>query len=406
MKSIVFIETNKSGSSIEGIKAAKDLGYYVHLFTSREEFTGNSELLPDVDEIHLFNVKETQFLFNKIEEIFQIHEIDIIISFIDTFVTVAAILHSIYCNNNISKEAFRIMEDKVLTRNYFKSKCYSPYYFICDKERPLKSLLSEVKHLYPLVIKSPTSSGSRDVYLIYTESQMKNRIRYLRKKNHTDDLLIEEYLSGRQFLVEAIVCNGIIHIAAIIEQDVANQNKFIITGYSIDTEIEEAIYSSISDVTYNMLNELGLTNGNCHLELKLVNGDWKLIEINPRISGGAMNKLIEEAYGFNYAEQILRVYRGEQPELVKNCCHCIYAHFMTVNEIGELLEITGIEQSKEEAGIVEVVINAKKGQILSPPLSMGHRYAYVIAKGKTIAEARKMALKASEYIQFHLLPIS
>ena len=38
MKSIIFIGTNKSGSSREGIKAAKQMGFYIHLLTDRKKY--------------------------------------------------------------------------------------------------------------------------------------------------------------------------------------------------------------------------------------------------------------------------------------------------------------------------------------------------------------------------------
>ncbi len=37
MKAIIFISTNKSGSSREAIKAAEKLGYYTILFTNNEK---------------------------------------------------------------------------------------------------------------------------------------------------------------------------------------------------------------------------------------------------------------------------------------------------------------------------------------------------------------------------------
>jgi biotin carboxylase len=176
-----------------------------------------------------------------------------------------------------------------------------------------------------------------------------------------------------------------------------------VTGYSISSDLEESVTESITDITKRILTDLRLENGNCHLELRLVKGEWKLIEINPRISGGVMNRLIEEAYGFNYAEEILKVYRGLQPSLVRKYENCIFVQYSLVDSIGELLKVTGIDLIKKMPGIIEVFIKASKGQILSPPLSMGHRYAYVMAKGKTKEEAKTCALQASEQIKFHLL---
>jgi biotin carboxylase len=404
MNSIIFIETNKSGSSREGIRAAKKSGYYVHLFTSRKSIYEQKKEFSEVDEMHLINLKDEELIISQIVGIKKEQNVEIIISFIDSYVTLAVRMHNRFCHNILSEHAYNVMEDKLLTRRNLQDKPYSPYYFIYKKDDTLKTLMSQFKKMYPLILKSPSSTGSKDVYLINTEYQMRNRINYLQRKNSNEDLLIEEYLEGPQFNVESIVHDGEIYIAAIIEQEITKKNKFIVTGYSISSDVEESIIESISDVTKRILTDLGLRNGNCHLELRLVKGEWKLIEINPRISGGVMNRLIEKAYGFNYAEEILKVYRGLQPSLVRKYENCIYVQYSIVDSIGKLLGVSNIDLVKKIPGIIEVFIKASKGQILSPPLSMGHRYGYVMAKGKTRAEAKMYALQASEQIKFHLLP--
>ncbi|HLO11040.1 MAG TPA: ATP-grasp domain-containing protein [Pseudoneobacillus sp.] len=403
MNSFVLIETTNHSSSQVGIKTAKNFGYYIHLITSRKNIV--KQEFPEIDEIHLINDLEEEIIHQKIKEINHIHNINIIISFLDPFVSVAAKFHNMYCHKNISGEAFRIMEDKILTRNHLQYKPYSPYFFSINTHESVKNLLPLIKQKYPLILKSPLSTGSKDVYLIHTENQMKNRINFLKRKNSNKDLLIEEYINGPQWIVEAIVYQGNIQIVAIIEQQLTKHLKFIVTGYSISSDLDENMFNSISKVTHSILNDLDVQNGNCHLELRFVNGAWKLIEINPRISGGAMNRIIYEAYGFNYIEQILRLYQGVQPLIERKYEHCIYSHFFTVDMIGELKEVTGVEEAKKFPGILEVFIKPKIGHILSPPLSMGHRYGYIIAKGKTKKEAKVNALQASEQIKFHLSPI-
>jgi len=47
-------------------------------------------------------------------------------------------------------------------------------------------------------------------------------------------------------------------------------------------------------------------------------------------------------------------------------------------------------------------VKPRRGTLLTPPLSMGHRYAYVIAEGATLAEAKKNAVSAAKEIKFIL----
>ena len=63
------------------------------------------------------------------------------------------------------------------------------------------------------------------------------------------------------------------------------------------------------------MKAFGIENGALHLELRLTQNGWKLIEINPRISGGAMNNMLQAALGFSLVEETLKILLGEQPNL-------------------------------------------------------------------------------------------
>ncbi|WP_197277477.1 ATP-grasp domain-containing protein [Bacillus sp. FJAT-27245] len=398
----MFIESTKYGTSKDAVKAGKKLGYSIHLISNRK----SSQEFPEADYVHLTKELKEDLLIVLIKEIRKVYDVKIIISFVDSYVYLAAKLHHFFCNQNISPHVINIMQNKVLTREFFQSKPYSPYYTIVKREDPINKVMYQIKHKYPLILKSPSSTGSKDVYLVNSETQMKNRIHFLRNRNSNEDLIIEEYLIGPQYLVEAIVHEGIIQIVAVIEQTITLHTKFIVTGYRIVPKAEDDIHSSISIFTKRVLNDLGMKNGNCHLEVRLVDGEWKIIEINPRMSGGAMNRLLYETYGFDYAEQILKLYMGEQPSIERKYERSVYLQYITVNSIGKLLSVSGVDQARGLPGVIEVLINAKEGQVLSPPLSMGHRYGIVIAKGESCDEAKANAMRASENITFELIPIS
>lgn len=404
MKSIIFFETNISGSSREAMHTAKKLGYKVHLLTSNSRFLEMKDEFLEVDEISLMNFQDRVKLRETILKIQMNEHVECLISFIDSYVYLAASFSNELCGTNLSSNSFKLMEDKLLTREQLVHQPSSPYFYILPREIPLKSFINKVKHNLPLIVKLPKSSGSKNVYLVKTEAQLRNRLFFLRT-HYDGDLLIEEYLNGPQVIVETIVHKGQIVIAVIIEQDITKGEKFIVTGYSISNELKDTYKDSLLIKAKEIIRILGLENGNCHLELRHAQNVWKLIEVNPRISGGAMNDLIQEAYGFNYVEQVLNVYIGNPPSWHKAKEDTVYVHYLTVDIHGKLVNVTGIQSALKQNGVSKVYIKPKKGSILSPPLSMGNRYGFVLAKGKTKKEAINNALKASSKIKFHLIPL-
>jgi histidinol phosphatase-like PHP family hydrolase len=65
MKTIIFIGSNKSGSSREAIKAAERLGFFTVLFTDREPFLD----FPDVQQMIYTELNDYDLLNANIREI-------------------------------------------------------------------------------------------------------------------------------------------------------------------------------------------------------------------------------------------------------------------------------------------------------------------------------------------------
>lgn len=118
-----------------------------------------------------------------------------------------------------------------------------------------------------------------------------------------------------------------------------------------------------------------------------------------------MNRMIEEAYGINLAEETIKLYLGDEPSLKRKYERHIYTHYMTLNAYGRLLKVTGRKKANEQPGVKEVYVRPRKGAILTPPKSMGHRNGYVIATGETSDEAKQNAKHAANQIKFYLDPI-
>ena len=221
------------------------------------------------------------------------------------------------------------MENKILTRELLKDLPMSPHYAIYTPDDSLEKFIDEQKSHLPLIVKSPLSAGSKDVLLANDENQLKLAIKKLLKKN--EQILLEEYLTGPQYLIEVLVHNGKVHIIAIIEQEITFFNRFIVTGYCLLADIDQGLYDNILEAVSSILEAFQMKNGACHLEMRLVNGAWKLIEINPRISGGAMNRIIEVGYGINLVEETIQLMLGNEPCLAKKHSKYVYAHYLTVD---------------------------------------------------------------------------
>lgn len=403
MRTVVFIGFQKSGSSREAVRAAESLGFYTVVLTNKKGIMLSRNEFPDVHKMIFTDINDEIVIQENIK---QLEEqgliIKAIMSFVDAYVETAALLCNQFCHTKMPIEAIGIMENKIATRKFLKNTQYGINHAMYVREQRLDLFLEKHNLDYPVILKSPISTGSKDVLKAEKESELINHVERLQRKYPDIPILFEEYIEGPQFLVELLVYNDDIHIVAIVEQEITMEERFIVTGYSLPAKVPQVLFDSLSEVILDIIERLHFTNGSCHFELRLHDNQWKVIEINSRIAGGAMNKMIEAAYGINYTEQIIKVWLGMKPSLKHTIENFIFTQYITVSKKGTLQKVTGKEKALQHKGVVDVFIKPKKGAFLHPPLSMGHRYAYVLATGSTIGEAKGNAKNAAKEIEFHL----
>ncbi|MGG1630145.1 ATP-grasp domain-containing protein [Rossellomorea sp. NRS-1567] len=401
MKSIIFIETTKSGSSREAIKTADRLGFYTVLFTERPNFVAKREEFPDVHFMKLCDLSDMNVLQKEVKAlILKGIEVSAIVSYVDPHSYTACKLADQFNLNHFSTEGMKNIQNKIQSRELLKNSLVTPAYWTIATKEESEALEPKIKNKFPLVMKSPQSTGSKDVYKVGNLLEYRKRYHTLITLYENQPILIEEYLPEPQYLVEVVVHKGKVHIMAVIKQDIQYTRRFIVIGYKLLLNPGVKFSNGLMKAIKEIVAKHGLENGPCHLELRRKGNQWKLIEINARISGAGMNNMIKAAYGINLVEEMLKMALGEVPDLKPKFQKNVYMQYVTVEKKGTLEKVTGKSKALASQGVVEVYIKPRKGSVITPPLSMGHRYAYVTAVGNTAIEAEANAKKAAAEIQF------
>lgn len=395
MEAIVFIGSAKTGSSMDALAAAGRLGYTAILMTDRKAFT--RRCLKDAQLIYMKSLEEKNIRMQLVQLLQSGKDIKAIISFIDPYISLAAKLSNEFCGSVISFDALQLMEDKMATRLALrKTKATCEFEIISTEKLPAI--------MYPFILKNPVSNGSKDVYYIEDEVSYGIAVKKLIKRFPRKQLLAEEFIEGTQYVVEVVVVETLPLIVAIIQQEITKDYTFIVTAYDVVLKMDEGDYRSLWKTVTAIIQDIGLHHGACHLEMRLSSVGWKLIELNPRISGGAMNRMIEEAFGINLVQETIKLYLGEEPDLIRRKQQPVHTTYITFNTTGYLLDIDGIEEAALCPGVVDVQVKPSIGATMLPPLSMGHRYGYVMAVGESSEGARERAEHAARLIKFYIEP--
>ncbi len=402
MKTIVFINTQKSGSSREALQTSRRMGYETVLLTKKLSQINNRNLFPEVSKMILCDIDDFEALRFEIKQLQKAnYELVSIISFIDPYCFTASKLAELFGINHFSTEAINKMQDKKLSRACLKGTPYTPWYSIIHSFN--ECLSCDVRERLPLMIKNPQSSGSRDVILVNSMAEFYDNVKRLLSL-YPYQVIIEQYIEGEQYLVETIVENNKIHIIAIIEQEIFLYNGHsIVIGYNLKHNLKKEFQLSLGKAVHDIINLHGMEQGTCHLELRYINNNWKLIEINPRISGGAMNDIIRYGLGINLVEETLKLALKEELNITPKYALHINAQYLTCNFSGKLLKVTGRNEALNSQGVINVFIKPTRGQFISVPVAMGFRYAYVLANGISEQDALVKAKRALNKIKLHVL---
>ena len=401
MKTIVFIGANKSGSSYEAIKASEALHYYTVLLTDRKSFLDKRMDFPHVHSMRmcdLNNIEEIKAAIAAIAE--ERFTISAIVSFIEPHCHTAALLSREFGLKSFTARAIAIMLDKAKSRKALRKTGHAPPYHVIEGNAPISDTGLEM----PVVLKAPVSSASKDVHMVSNTAEYQKAFAALRKRYPDGSVLVEKYMPGPQYLVETLTVKGKVHIIALIEQEITFSGKFIVTGYQMITGEDSPFFRRLKEDVHAIIQAHGMRDGPCHLELRHFDEQWKLIEANPRMSGGAMNLLIETAYGINLAKETLKSATGIAADFERKYKKEAFLQYVVVPEKGVLTKVTGKKLAQKNPEVAHVYVKPKKGSLLMPPASMGHRYAYVIATGASAEAARANAKTGASKIKFHLYP--
>ena len=377
------------------------MGYFVCLITENPKQIEDRSSYPEISLMFYCDLKNKEMIKATIAQILS-HGITLcaIISFTDPYCGLAAKLAEEYNVKKFTSEAILKMENKLKSRDLLKETKYNPDYEIINQDN-YKTYEPQIN--FPLVLKYFQSSGSKDVYYCIDKENYQKYLEKLFSTYPGGTVLLEEYLNGPQYIVEALVIDKKVDIVAIINQEInLHSDHFIVTGYSLQLNYSIEFFDDLKNAVNEIIENHGYENGPCHLEMRNVDGQWKLIEINPRISGAGMNQMLYFGLGINLVEETLKLALNLNVNLWPKFLRNIFAEYVVINDYGFLERITGKQLILNSPGVQYVYVKPKKGTYLSPPTSLGGRYAYIIASGKTKEKARDNAKNAAAKITFHL----
>ena len=167
---------------------------------------------------------------------------------------------------------------------------------------------------YPLIIKPCRGRASAGVSVVYGPEDV--AIKFERSNTATaprlepSPLLVERYLQGREYSVEAISEGGQHVILSIVEKYKEEVSKVEI-GHMIPAILDSNTYTEIENHIVKVLDALNIRFGITHTEIMLTEEGPRVIETHVRAAGDDIPYLLQDSLGLDPLQYVVEQAAGE-----------------------------------------------------------------------------------------------
>jgi len=303
MNSIVIIGANEFQNKL--ILKAKKLGLQTHVFAWKSGAVGEK----NADYFYPISIVEKEKI---LEECKRINPIGVCSIGSDLAVpTVNYVANKLKLPSN-SNECSKITTNKYLMRKILKKNNLPIPKFKLIKNKN-DFMFSDDE--FPLIMKPIDRSGSRGVFLINNKDDFENLYEKTKSVSFQKNILVEQFIEGKEYSVEFISQNGKHQYLQITEKITTNAPNFIEKFHFQPAEIQENLKLKVIKILKNALTALKIKNGASHSEIKIFKDNVYIIEIASRMGGDFIGSdLVEYSTGYDYLKNTINVSIGKKIE--------------------------------------------------------------------------------------------
>jgi biotin carboxylase len=200
-------------------------------------------------------------------------------------------------------------------------------------------------------------------------------------------VVIEEYLSGPEYSVEVLDDT----VVGVTRKHLGPEPFFVEIGHDFPAPVEAGVATEIGAAAIAALRALGLGWGGAHVELRYTVAGPRVVEVNPRLAGGMIPRMVQEATGVDMiAFQVAKAAAREAPPRpTRSAASSI--RFLVAGADGRLVNVHGLAAARAVPGVVEVALVRDPGQEIVLRQSFQDRLGYVLAAGPDAAASGRAA---------------
>lgn len=205
----------------------------------------------------------------------------------------------------------------------------------------------------------------------------------------SDRLLIERYMHGTLIGCDTLTLNGKHHLLGVNEKLMFSPPSFAIRGGCFMPNKGE--WAVLENYLYRILDAVGYDCGATHIEIMLTAQGPRLVEINPRLVGAKIARLMTYSLKKSVHELLIDLHLGiwSADELQTHATQPAVTRWVVSHDIGILKHIELPDW--QDQGVKSVEMLSQAGDRVSFPFENSQRLGYVMTSCKTRQEAEVLA---------------
>lgn len=389
---------------LPAIECARNMGYSVHVAD------GNG-YCPGAARAHVFHEVDLRDQERLVETAGAIPELCAVFTAGTDFSTAVALVAEERGLPGVAPAVSLRATDKGLMRETLHAAGVAgPRFFTMEESDPDVDILERAGELaFPVVVKPVDNMGARGVRQVERPEDLLQAVRSALPLSHRRRVIVEEFIQGREYSLDAIVTGGRVRITGLAERHIFFPPYFVEMGHtmpaSLSSDQTDAVCSEFIAAIHALGIDRGAAKGDVFLE-ETPEGPRAVVgEIAARLSGGYMSGWTYPlATGVPLTEIGLQVALGQEPRDDR----FLPTRSLVVAERA-LISCPGVIERIETPamypeGVDHVFIRARAGDRVGPPSNNVEKIANVIAVGKNREEAERRAIEGLNAIVVQLRP--
>ncbi|MBB5874182.1 biotin carboxylase [Allocatelliglobosispora scoriae] len=304
--------------------------------------------------------------------------------------------------NGLSPQALRASVDKGFFREVCESLGQPGPRFVQGIPDQVRHTAATLRH--PVIVKPTDSSGGRGISLCADPAGLDDAIRGAVAYSASGVVIIEEFLDGDHYAVEAVVVDGRIAVFGLGARQLTAPPHFVTLEHVMpggDTGLADRCRAILDEIVTALDYRWGSLNADL-----LVDRDGRVIviELGARLGGNGSAELLGLVNGIDVTAAYVRAACGEHPAVTPARTGCAAMRVLHTTEAGKLIAVTGLAEARALPGVVDLILAARPGDHVEPYHRAGAKLGYLLATAPDHDCLRHTLARVDELLRFEVEP--